>query len=690
MAEFEYNGVKFDNAYKVTFSVDGEVYEAKGDGKIAVTRESREMQYGFCTRLRITNKSGREIYLEKAYPLCISSLSLGEIPSSEWNILNNGRHKNDLPSVCKAGRRDELFEDAVNRLNEEGKVIKCSKSGTVELNGDQIGIINAGEHTLAISFASADIQLTEIIIPVCGDGKIGTILAGGEFNCFLPDGAEIYTDWVTADCQKDPMRAIDDYAARVKTSKNANPSDRKPAVYSTWYYYGKEVTAGDICTNLDGITKRGVPFTHFQIDDGWEICYGDWEPNDKFPMGMKKAADDIKKHGMIPGIWTCPLIVSPESSLCKEHPDRLLHTHGGELCTFTMGEAKYWVLDCTNPEVTDWIEKLYRKLTSWGYKYHKLDFTRAFPIQKDAAFKNRHITPVQAYVNAIKAVRKGIGDDGYLLMCGGLYQPLVGIVDAQRTGSDVRSTWTQDGGTAKIPFTVKQNVLRYFMNEWWHNDPDSLMVRRNKDGYIVKRLSVGLLNDCEAATFTANQYFGGGLIGSTEPMDKITDDRLYLLKHIMPVLPVKARPANMFGGERFPSVIDVYVEKGWHTICFINWTEEPKDIAITVDENYAEQGKSYYAASFFGKEVITGVKLGDKIKIGTLEPHGTEIVKIAPSDVPQVVKSDCHFSMGGEVDTEISDGRPILRTSNPYPVEMHYTVAMPDGKMTDITIPPGQ
>lgn len=688
MKEFECNGIKFDNGREVLFSVDGKMYRTTGNNKIVVTRETEAIEYGFRTRLHITNKSGKEIYLEKAYPVCIKSLSLGEVPSSEWNILNHGRHKNDLPSVCKAGNRDKMFSDAVNRLNEEGKVIECGKNGTVELNGDQIGIINAGNYSLSISFATADIQLTEIIIPVDESGNIGTILAGGEFNCFLPNNAGIYTDWVTADCQNDPMCAIDDYTNYVKTDKNIKTNDKKPAVYSTWYYYGKEVTAEDVYTNLEEINKKGLPFTHFQIDAGWEICYGDWEPNAKFPMGMKKVADDIKKHGMIPGIWTCPLIVNPASSLCTEHADWLLHTNNGKLCIFSMGEINYYVLDCTNPEVTDWIENLYRKLKSWGYEYHKLDFTRAFPIQKDAVFKNRYITPVQAYVNAIKAVRRGIGDDSYLLICGGLYQPLAGITDAQRTGSDVKSIWNQEGGIPKIPFTVKQNVLRYFMNEWWHNDPDSLMVRRDKEGYIVKPLSVGLLNDDEAITFTANQYFGGGLIGSTEPLDKISDDRLYLLKHIMPIFPVKVKPLNMFKGERFPSVIDVYVQKGWHTVCFVNWTEEPQNIEITVDENYAEHGKDYYVSSFFGKRVVTNVKLGDKVKMGTLHPHGTEIVKIAPSDVPQIVKSDCHFSMGGEVDLKISDGKLTFSTTNPYPVAMHYTVATPDGKMTKITVPP--
>ena len=53
----------------------------------------------------------------------------------------------------------------------------------------------------------------------------------------------------------------------------------------------------------------------------------------------------------------------------------------------------------------------------------------------------------------------------------------------------------QKGGKT-APFTIKQNLLRYFMNHWWDNDPDSLMVRRqeNLPGFTSY---LGLLNDEE-------------------------------------------------------------------------------------------------------------------------------------------------------------------------------------------------
>ena len=677
MNSFSKNGVVFQYDAKVNCSAE-----------VCVEREIKENEFGFMTRLLITNPHAEEVYLENAYPVCISGLELGGVPSGNWSILNHGRHKNDLPSVCKAGIRNEAFADAVNRLSEEGLLVKEEQDGTMALNGDQIAVLCGGNATLAVSFATADTQFTEIIIPISAKGDVGTICIGGDFNVRLRAGDSIYTDWVSVDAGHDPLTAIDAYAAFVRDSKGVKVPKEKPAIYSTWYYYGRELCEEDVYTNLKGITERKLPFTHFQLDDGWERAYGDWEADESFPSGMTKIAEAIKEHGLQPGIWTCPIISNHGTRLMKEHPDWFLHHTDGTLCNFQVNGMKSAIMDCTNPAVIDWIEQLYVKLKEWGYTYHKLDFTRAFPIQRDVVYHNPYITPVQAYVNAMKAVRRGIGEESYLLICGGLYQPVVGIADGQRTGSDVQSKWLING-TPKIPFTVKQNVLRYFMNEWWHNDPDSLMVRRDEVGYKIPHLSQGLLKNEEAITFTANQYFGGGLLGSTEALDKIEDDRLYLLKHVMPIVPTKVKPLDMMSGERFISAVDVYVEKGWHTVCFVNWTDKPQNIRFTLDKAYVPEGKTAITATFFGKKIQKGMTAGDCVDVGILLPHSTEILKIAPADIPQIIKSDCHFSMGGEVDIVTENGKTIFKANNLYPMDMHYTIAVPDGREVDVTVPAG-
>jgi len=114
-------------------------------------------------------------------------------------------------------------------------------------------------------------------------------------------------------------------------------------------------------------------------------------------------------------------------------------------------------------------------------------------------------------------------------------------------------------------------MLRYYMNSWWNNDPDALMVRRQKQMTRGLRLTLGLLNEEEVKTTVVNQYLGGGLICSTEPLASIDNDRLYQLEHILPVMERKVEVRNLFGECRFPNMADIYLpEKKWHSFVLIN------------------------------------------------------------------------------------------------------------------------
>ena len=60
------------------------------------------------------------------------------------------------------------------------------------------------------------------------------------------------------------------------------------------------------------------------------------------------------------------------------------------------------------------------------------------------------------------------------------------------------------------------------------------------------RLTLGLLNEEEVKTAVVNQYIGGGLMCSTEPLTRIDEDRLYQIEHILPVLEREVEVKNLF------------------------------------------------------------------------------------------------------------------------------------------------
>ena len=47
----------------------------------------------------------------------------------------------------------------------------------------------------------------------------------------------------------------------------------------------------------------------------------------------------------------------------------------------------------------------------------------------------------------------------------------------------------------------------------------------------------------------------------TEPLDRIDEDRLMEIRHLLPVEETEIHPLNLMTGERFPSEADVYIKK---------------------------------------------------------------------------------------------------------------------------------
>ncbi|MBQ7488160.1 MAG: alpha-galactosidase, partial [Clostridia bacterium] len=511
----------------------------------------------------------------------------------------------------------------------------------------------------------------------------------------LPRGMEAASEWLRIDVSDDSFAALSRYADDRGASGNARVS-AAPSVFCTWYYYGLSVTQEDVLSDLSKLRRRGISFDVFQLDEGWEMTLGDWRLNHKFSMSLPEIAHTISDYGFMPGIWTSPFIAHETAPVTKEHPEWLLRRRDGHLCLFPMNDTVYRVLDITNPEVLEWIEQLYRMLSVCGFMYHKLDFTRAPVIAEGAVFHDPTVPMAMAYRNAIKAVRKGIGEDAYLLICGGLYDAVIGLADGQRAGSDVLGMWSNpdNPGSTTVSFTMKQTILRSFMNAWWNNDPDALMIRRQREAVRGLSLSYGLLNDEEVKTTALCQYFSGGLICSTEPMDSIEDDRLMVLRHILPPIAVRTTARDMFGGKRYPSIIDTEVRNGaWHTVTIINWEYNAwqPDLVLNSDlTGGLVPDRTYRVCEFFSGMITENLKPGDPVPVPKIPGHGSIHLKIEAEDpdMPSVVASTGHFSFGGELTRlEIENGILIFDTYLTVKAPVRYTIQLPKG-MHCASLPP--
>ena len=254
--------------------------------------------------------------------------------------------------------------------------------------------------------------------------------------------------------------------------------------WCSWYHYFDKVTEADIRANLTRADEW--PFDVFQIDDGFQSAIGDWlHTNEKFPSTLEKLANDIAAAGFRPGLWIAPFLAAPESALARNHPEWFATMQSGNRLIGSVNE--HWggavhVLDTTRADVLAHLEQLARDLVAMGFTYLKLDFTYApgLPAIYDAP------VPARARVRAgFEAIRRGAGEDAFLLGCGAPLGPCIGIVDGMRIGPDVAPYWEPRQGFAGYeacaPSTLNAlnaTLARQFMHRrLWLNDPDCVMLR---------------------------------------------------------------------------------------------------------------------------------------------------------------------------------------------------------------------
>lgn len=287
--------------------------------------------------------------------------------------------------------------------------------------------------------------------------------------------------------------------ARQLGARLGSSGKRAGNVWCSWYAYYENITEEQLTKDITAL--RGLPFDVVQIDDGWEVAVGDWEPNDKFPSGMRALADRISDAGLVPGLWLAPFIVLPTSRTARERPELLLRDSSGEpvVAGHNWGTG-YWALDLTLPAVHDHLRELIHRVThEWGFTYLKLDFvgSGAAPgVRASGAGRE------QAYRDALRTVREAAGEDAYLLGSGAMLLPSLGLVDGIRTGPDVAPLW-EHYATTDPSDALARNALVNTLHRLWQSplveiDPDVVYFRSRLNLLTVHQMELlrDLANIC--------------------------------------------------------------------------------------------------------------------------------------------------------------------------------------------------
>jgi hypothetical protein len=287
---------------------------------------------------------------------------------------------------------------------------------------------------------------------------------------------------------------------------------------------------------------------------------------------MEPVALDVIKNKLVAGIWYMPFSGDADTKWFADKQELFVKAANGSVYNAEWGGNP---LDMSNPAARKYTEELARTICrDWRYKYIKIDglWNGSATAQKyinteynddkigESKLSDSSITHLQAYRMGLKAVRKGAGEDVYILGCNSpqnmrSFSGTFGLVDGMRIGPDNGVNYP---GILRGP--VFGGRFYFLHNRVWQNDPDPLYVR-----------DVLPLN--QARMLSSWVTISGQLCSSSELYAELSPERLDILKRCMPSHTLKPRPADYFNSP-CPSVWLLNDDRGEvpHAVVgYFNW-----------------------------------------------------------------------------------------------------------------------
>jgi hypothetical protein len=359
---------------------------------------------------------------------------------------------------------------------------------------------------------------------------------------------------------------------------------RAPAGWCSWYYYYLRVDEAGILRNVEWLRDHLARFglRYAQIDDGWQGRGGgfggnrDWQVTceAKFPHGMKWLADEIRKAGMVPGIWLIPFTHSDPKRFAADPGLFVRHADGRSVFEYDQPkdyggwippeDACYewcgrYFLDATHPGAIEYLRDLFRVICrEWGYDYVKIDgqggVADAYRAHR-ARLRRPEVSGDEAYRAGLEAIRGAMGQNRFLLNCGAGWDS-AGLCDGIRIGGDVSASL--DGLDAAVSCTMRHLYLNHIA--WW-TDPDVVCVR---DPLTLEQVRV----------WVTLLGITGQLLMTSDDMPALPEERIELLRRVLPVADI--RPMELYELKDRPGVFDLKVNKPgvgeWDVVAVFNWS----------------------------------------------------------------------------------------------------------------------
>lgn len=170
--------------------------------------------------------------------------------------------------------------------------------------------------------------------------------------------------------------AMTEYRRRIRRAHTDN--QESPVIFNDFMNcLMGDLTEDKINALLEPVARSGAEY--YVIDAGWYAdeaewwdSVGAWEPSAKrFPSGFEKLVENIKKHGLRPGLWLEPEVVGVRSPTAQQLPEEAFFQNYGR----RVYERDRYHLDYRHPAVIQRMNAIVDGLIErYGIQYFKFDY----------------------------------------------------------------------------------------------------------------------------------------------------------------------------------------------------------------------------------------------------------------------------------------------------------------------------
>jgi len=576
-------------------------------------------------------------------------------------------------------------------------------------------------------FATLDRVDTEHEVTCSAKGETIGISSFCNFGGFdLPAGQSVESERLLLQTGGDPHAQLEAWADAVAAHYQPRLWPKTPTGWVGWSWvdpFNVERYEDVVRRNVAAIRRR---FPGFDIEYIWvsignlkDHYPGNWlDCNyESFPSGVETLVADLGRDGFKLGLWMGAFwICTALNKRIEEMRDALLKRDGKPMLVrpkWAHGPASrlpdaqrpgMFALDPTHPKTHAWLRRALSTYHRWGVRYYMIDFLHAVSGSTPGHFvydewhDRRRIPGPDAYRAGLRVVRESAGADTYLLASSGPTYQNVGLMDACRVGTDYGEGRALTPESYFYPATFVINRADFWTSH-------HAAIRAMAAGYFTHRklyiadsgnvLTVDNPIAVSDAQITATIFgINGGPMMLGDDVDRMTEERLALVRKNLPRLPECAKPVDLFDSPEpdYPKLFHLRVKRDWdewHLVAVFNLSDDTLSQPVQL-ARLGLKATDELAVWDFWNERYEGCRKGDFTV--NVPPRSVRLLRLVASRPhPWVVSTDMHIRQGqAEIETcawdeskrtlTIRATRPVGETGNVFiRVPPGLEVAKPKG-----------